>query len=289
MKRNAIIRILLYSIAIFLLVGILASGLLLNTFIVNTDWSSVFHSEWYNTTGEQASAGFVSADEVKDIKIEWAAGSISIVPGVIDNILFSETQDLKEEDRMVFAQQGDTLIIRFTNIRANFGVSIDAPKDLIITVPQNWTGQELEIDAASASVYVTGLTFDTVDFDGASGNFRFEDCNVGTLDIDTASGDIHYSGTLQELDCDAVSASCTLALTNAPRSIDADMASGDLALTLPWDCGFSLKLDTLSGVFTSDFLTSTQNGKYIYRDGRCRINISVMSGDVNIKKASAAE
>lgn len=288
MKQNAIIRIVLYSIAIFLLVSILASGLLLNAFVVNADWSTVFYSEW-NNSGELASAGFVSADEVRNIQIEWAAGSISITKGDVENILFSETQNLKEEDRMVFTQQGDTLIIRFTQSRHWFGVTVDAPKELLITVPRDWSCNNLEIDAASASVYVTGLTFDTVDFDGASGNFRFEDCNVGTLDIDTASGDIHYSGTLQELDCDAVSASCTLALTNAPRSIDADMASGDLALTLPWDCGFSLKLDTLSGVFTSDFLTSTQNGKYIYRDGRCRINISAMSGDVNIKKASAAE
>lgn len=289
MKRNAIIRIVIYSIAIFLLVSILSVGLLLNTAFVNTDWSAIFQNGGNHFTGEQASAGYVSAAEVKNIQIDWAAGSISILPGDVENILFSETQDLAEEDRMVFSKQGDTLIIRFTNILVNFGVSIDGPKDLIITVPRDWTCGELEIDAASASVHVTDLTADTVDFDGASGNFRFDDCHVGTLDIDTASGDIHYSGTLQELDCDAVSASCTLALTNAPRSIDADMASGDLELTLPWDCGFSLKLDALSGEFTSDFLTSTQNGKYIYGDGRCRINISAMSGDVDIKKSSAAE
>lgn len=286
MRTNAIVRIVLYSIAILILVSILAGCLLLNTFIVNTDWEPFFVSE---NTGTLASAGYVSADEIKNIRIDWAAGSISIVPGDVDNILFSETQDLREEDRMVFSKQGDTLIIRFTNTRVFFGISFDAPKDLLITVPQDWICQELEIDAASASVHVTGMTIETVDFDGASGSFRFDDCHVGTLDVDTASGDIHYSGTLQELDCDAASASCTLVLANAPRRIDADMASGDLKLTLPEDCGFTVKLDALSGDFTSDFLTSTQNGKYIYGDGRCRINISAMSGDVIIYKGSAAE
>lgn len=286
MKTNAIVRIVLYSIAILVMLSLLVGCLLLNTFMVNTDWGSFLVSE---NTGTLASAGYVSADEIKNIRIDWAAGSISITPGDVENILFSETQNLSEEDRMVYSQQGDTLVIHFTGTQQIFGVSIDAPKDLLITVPQDWICQELEIDAASASVHVTGLTIETVDFDGASGNFRFDGCHVGALDIDTASGDIRYSGTLQELDCDAASASCTLVLTNAPRRIDADMASGDLRLTLPEDCGFTVQLDALSGNFTSDFLTSTQNGKYIYGNGSCRINISAMSGDVDIQKGSAAE
>lgn len=286
MRTNAIVRIVLYSLAILILLTILVGGLLLNTFIVNHDWEAFFVSE---NTGTLASAGYVSADEIKNIKIDWAAGSIAITPGDVDNILFSETQDLREEDRMVFSQQGDTLTIRFNSTRVYWGLSFDAPKDLLITVPRDWLCRELEIDAASASVHVTGLTVETVDFDGASGNFRFDDCHVGMLDVDTASGDVHFSGTLQELDCDAASASCTLVLDNAPRSIDADMASGDLRLTLPEDCGFAVKLDALSGDFTSDFLTSTQNGKYIYGDGRCRITISAMSGDIMIYKRSAAE
>lgn len=286
MRTNAIVRIVLYSLAILILLTILVGGLLLNTFIVNHDWETFFVSE---NTGTLASAGYVSADEIKNIKIDWAAGSIAITPGDVDNILFSETQDLREEDRMVFSQQGDTLTIRFNSTRVYWGLSFDAPKDLLITVPRDWFCRELEIDAASASVHVTGLTVESVDFDGASGSFRFDNCHVGMLDVDTASGDIHFSGTLQELDCDAASASCTLVLDNAPRSIDADMASGDLRLTLPEDCGFTVKLDALSGDFASDFQTSTQNGKYIYGDGRCRITISAMSGDIMIYKKSAAE
>lgn len=286
MKTNAIVRIVLYSIAILVLVSILAGALLLNTFIIDTDWSSFFTSE---NTGTLASAGSVSAEEIRDIEIEWAAGTITMEPGDVTEITFSETAGLAEKDQMVWSQKGDTLVIQFCKTRVYFGISIDAPKDLKIIVPKDWICGELEIDAASTEVQIKGISIDAVDFDGASGVCEFINCDVNHLDIDTASGDIYYTGTLIELDCDAASASCSLNLTNCPKRIDADMASGDLRLTLPEDCGFTVNLDALSGDFTSDYSTTISNGKHIYGDGSCTINVSALSGDVMIYKESAAE
>lgn len=285
MKRNAIVRIVLFSIAVVLLVSILAGGLLLNTVIVNMDWSTLLHEEWTNIDGELSSVGSVPASEIKNIQIDWAAGSITIVPGDVDSIAFSENKGLDEDHQMVWSQQGNTLVIRYNKTQVFFGFRVDAPKDLLITVPRDWSCYELEIDAASAQVNVNDLTIRTVDFDGASGVCEFVNCNVDHMDVDTASGDIRFSGTLTELDCDAASASCVLHLNNTPLRIDADMASGDLRLTLPEDCGFTVKLDALNGDFTSDFTTVTQNGKYICGDGSCVINVSAMSGDVTIRKA----
>jgi len=286
MRTNAIVRIVLYSIAILILVSILAGALLLNTFIVDTDWSTVFTSE---NTGTVASVGSIPADEIRDIKIEWAAGTITLEPGDVQEITFSETAGLADKDQMVWSRNGDKLVIHFSQTRVYFGISIDTPKDLKITVPKDWVCDELEIDAASAEVNVTNMTISSVDFDGASGVCTFTNCHVKTMDVDTASGDLRYSGTLVEMDCDAASATCTMRLTNCPKRIDADMASGDLRLTLPDDCGFTVDLDALSGDFTSDFPTHMQNGKHIYGDGSCTINVSAMSGDVNIYKGSAAE
>lgn len=286
MRSSAIVRIVLYSIAILVLLSILAGSLLLNTFMVNTDWESFFISE---NTGNLSSVGSVSAQEVRDIEIEWAAGSITIRPGDVTEITFEESEGLSEKEQMVWSQKGDKLVIQFCKTRLFFGVSIDSPKDLVITVPRDWTCGELEIDAASAHVEVTDMTIGTVDFDGASGVSELENCHVDHLDVDTASGDILFSGTLTELDCDAASASCTLQLTNTPRRIDADMASGDLRLTLPEGCGFTVNLTALSGDFTSDFPTTSRNGNHIYGDGGCIINVSALSGDVTIYKGSAAE
>ena len=286
MRTNAIVRIVLYSIAILILVSILAGSLLLNTFIVNTDWDTVFTSE---NTGTVASVGSVPAEQIRDIKIEWAAGTIFIEPGNVSEITFSETAGLTEKDQLIWSQKGDKLLIQFCKTRVFFGISIEAPKELKIVVPQDWVCDELEIDAASAVVKISNMTMDSVDFDGASGTCTFTNCHVKNLDVDTASGDIRYSGTLVELNCDAASASCTMQLTNCPKRINADMASGDLRLTLPENCGFTVELDALSGDFTSDFPTTNKNGHYICGDGSCMISVSAMSGDVMIYKESAAE
>lgn len=286
MKSNAIIRIILYSIAIIILVSILAGALLLNTVVINTDWTSFFMSE---NTGTVASEGRVPAGEIRDIQIEWAAGDITIEAGDVTEITFFETAGLVEQDQLIWNKKGDKLVIQYCKTRVYFGISVDAPKSLKIIVPRDWICDELAIDAASAEVNVTNMTIGAVDFDGASGVCTFTDCHVKNMDIDTASGDIRYSGTLTELDCDAASATCTLRLSNCPKRIDADMASGDLRLTLPENCGFTVDLDALSGDFTSDFPTTQNNGNYISGDGSCMISVSAMSGDVIIYKGSAAE
>lgn len=283
MRANAIVRIILYSLAILVLISILAGALLLKTFIVDTDWVTVFTTE---NAGTVASVGSVSADEILDIQVEWAAGTITVEPGDVTEITFSETAGLTEDNRLIWSQKGDKLVIQYMKKYSLelFSNGTTIAKDLTITVPRDWICRELEIDAASAQVNVSSMTINEVDFDGASGVCTFTDCHVTKMDIDTASGDIRYSGTLGELDCDAASASCTLQLTNCPKRIDADMMSGDLRLTLPDDCGFSVKMEALSSNFTSDFPTTFQNGRYIYGDGNCVITVSAMSGDVMIYK-----
>lgn len=285
MKANAIIRTVLYSIAILVLLGILVVGLVGNTILVNTDWESLLMGDWELEEGNLASVGNVSADEIKNIKIEWAAGSITIRPGDVTDITFSETEGLSENQQMVWSQKGDQLIIQFSKPRVVFGNIMEKPKDLLITVPREWTCRELEIEAASAKVEVSDLTVFTAEYNTASGTSIFNNCIVDTLDIDTASGDIRFTGTLQELDCDAASASCNLQLSNIPKRIDADMASGDLDLTLPEESGFTLELEALSGDFHSDFPTTMRGQTHICGDGSCRITVSALSGDVTIRKA----
>ena len=288
MRTSAIVRIVLYSIAILILVSILAGVLLLKTFIVDTDWVTVFISE---NTGTVTSAGSVTADEIRNIQVEWAAGTITIEPGDVTEITFSETAGLTEDNRLIWSQKGDKLVIQYMEKYTFelFSNGTTIAKDLTITVPWDWICGELEIDAASAQVNVSGMTINEVDFDGASGVCTFTDCHVTLMDMDTASGDIRYTGTLSELDCDAASATCIMQLTNCPKRIDADMMSGDLRLTLPESCGFTVKLEALSSNFTSDFSTTNQNGRYVHGDGNCVITVSAMSGDVVINKGSAAE
>ena len=114
----------------------------------------------------------------------------------------------------------------------------------------------------------------------------FPHSSIDKLDLDTASGNVRFTGGLQQLDCDAVSADIILKLTNVPGRLDMDTVSGDLDVTLPADAGFTVSMDTLSSDFESDFETTTRNGSYIAGNGRCRIDVDAMSGDVIIRKSA---
>ena len=302
MKTSAIFRIILFSIALFLLLGVLGLSLGVTTFMAR--FSSA------QTSGEVAQApelleaeswsapetdpsNFITADPstIRVLEIEWAAGSITIEPSdTATEILIQESDVNNEKYRMVCRQNGDTLSIQFCRDSIkfpSFGISTDA-KDLKITVPADWICYSLEIDAASADVNIQNMTIQELDFDGASGTCSLVNCDVGSLDLDAASGNVRFSGCLDSLDFDGASADCTLELTNCPSHIDLDGMSGKLDLTLPSDCGFSVSTEGLSSNFTTDFKTTLRNGHHYYGDGSCLIDLDEAAA-VTVVVVSIAE
>lgn len=278
MKRNAVLRIVLYALAIVLLVALLLAGLGLNAYL-------------FVPTSETTGSGNLIAvdsfdpEKISCLKIDWAAGSINVLSSDTANkITISETNVSSDSHKMDYHLSGDTLEIDFSKSKVYVGVQFDQAKDLFIEVPASWICDELEIDTASAYVKLQDMVIRKVDFDGASGQFDMVNCDLGSLDLDTASGDVLFHGTLDHLDCDAASASCQITVTNIPRTIELDSASGDLDLALPEDCGFTCKMDTMSGEFRSDFETTHRNSVYTHGDGHCDIQVSAMSGSVVIRK-----
>lgn len=232
----------------------------------------------------------LDAASVRDMEIEWAAGSIVIQPMEITEIRVTEESMAKSSDPMVWKVRDGKLAIQYSKNTDHvfvFGLSKElASKDLIIQVPLGWQCNSLEIDAASASLKVSDLTIREMEFDGASGTCVFDNCTVEKLDVDTASGDVLFQGNLSQLDCDAASANIVLELSKVPRSIDLDTASGDLDVTLPPDAGFTVTMDTMSGHFESDFETEQRYDSYVAGNGSCRISVDAMSGDVMIRKGA---
>ena len=286
MKTNAIIRIVLFSLALLILGSILLCVVSYELFAFDSHTVTVRNE---STVTDAVQANFVGkASDIQHLEIEWAAGSITILPDSdSDRIYVSETQVSKEKYAMHITQSGNKLKIEFNDedgFYIGFGSNEFDAKDLVISVPADWICHSLEIDAAAADVKISGLTVREVDFDGASGICTFEDCQIEKLDMDTASGDVEFTGTLESLDFDAMSARFTGTFQNIPNRIDIDTMSGDLDISLPDNCGFTLSLDALSGDFTSDFATTMNGETYRYGDGQCRINVSAMSGDVTIRK-----
>lgn len=282
MKTNAIIRIVLFSLAILIMGSILLGDVAYDTF------SFISRSD---SDGEDTVmyGSMYSGDPkvIKNIKINWAAGSITIVRGRDNNISISESEIEDQRYVMQISEIGSTVTIDYCDDMKSltgFGKGKPEAKDLVIYVPANWECRSLEIDAASASVEVKELTIGEVDFDGASATCNFENCIIDDLDVDTASGDVTFSGTLKQLQFDAASASFTASFDNVPDRIDMDTMSGDLDIFLPEQCGFEVSLDALSGDFFSEYNVTQVDDSYIYGDRHCRIHVNAMSGDVNIRK-----
>ena len=233
----------------------------------------------------------LDASNIHDMQIEWAAGTISIQPMDIHEIRIQEYGPHQDKKPMVWNVRNDKLYIQYSEkMGHSFGMGLtfgkEEYKDLVIQVPLDWQCDSMEIDAAAASLEISGLTIREMEFNGASGTCVFDQCIVEKLDLDTASGDVRFSGSLQQLDCDAASANIVLELTNVPGSIDLDTASGDLDVTLPGYAGFQVTLESLSGRFESDFDAVRRNGTYIWGDGKCRIDVAAMSGDVIVRKGA---
>jgi DUF4097 and DUF4098 domain-containing protein YvlB len=277
MKTNAVIRIVLFSLAIVILSGILAAGLLAGQF------SFSIPSFTQDSEKTVSNSGSVSASEVQNLDIDWVAGSVIVQPGDVDTITFTE-KSAPSTDKMVWKQTGNTLFIEHSKAKVYIGFYIDQSKDLVITVPRDWVCRKLNIDTASANIQVNDLQIQDADFDSASGTCTLTNCNVDNISVDTASGDVDFTGTFNTIELSAASAKCSLVLSNVPRQIDVDTMSGDLDITLPSDCGFTVEVDGISGDFSSDFPTTKSNGSYFYGDGSCRITVDAVSSDVIIHK-----
>lgn len=295
MKNNAIVRIVIWSIVILLLLGLLISAIGAFAYtnnLLNYSRNDTVELQEDNSGNHVLPSGTeitVSADEIRDLNIEWVAGTIEIRPDDVENITFSETEVSDSKYALVWKQKGSDLSIQFckdSTIDFSFGITVNnvVEKDLTITVPRDWICDSLDIDAASTNLIVSDLTIREVDFDGASSTYEFENCIVDSFDMDGASCDMDFSGTLYELDFDGASGSIRAVLNNIPSRIDMDGMSSDLDITLPENAGFTVSMSAMSSDFSSDFETVSKNGNYVCGDGRCRINVDAMSGDVTIRK-----
>ena len=279
MKRNAIFRMILFGFLTVVLVGILISGIALKQYQV----TGVVVRE---SADVLAVGGYSSpAKEVDRLKIAWAAGKIVIVPTDQDDITVTE-ELLGGDKTMVLKKDGSTLYVEYCedNISLSFGSNNNLKKNLYISVPQDWDCKELEIDAASATVQVEHLTIEEVESSTASGTHIFTNCQVEKLKMETVSGNLDFTGSLDKLDFNGVSAQANLVLSNQPKSIQLESVSGDLNLTLPESCGFTVDKDTVSGRVSSELPTTEQNGKIVYADGHCEIEVEGVSASVHIRK-----
>ena len=253
MKKSAIIRIVIYSLLTLVLVSLLGTALALHAG-VKSAWNLVQREDlsfqevldldddieekleekldeaveedddWENDGGkahymeaQQGKTVNVPAEGISSIEIQWVSGDLTVVPGDVEEIILEETET---DQPMIYSVHNGKLVVKFSQKlgkKFNFGFAdkMDA-KNLTITVPQAWAGEELEIQSVSADVEVRDLQLQEIEYQGVSGKCNLENCKVGEMSVQTVSGNETISGQVGELECESVSADCDLTLTNVP-------------------------------------------------------------------------
>lgn len=253
MKTSAIIRIVLYSLIIFLLSGILLTALGIGTFMFNVDSGSSYNQ------GE----GSVPAADVSSLSIDWAAGSVTIQTAETDQITFTESGNFDDEYAMAYKVKNGTLSLSYAKPKVAIGLVSTPSKDLVITVPENWNCQELELNGAALDVEVHGVS-------------------VRELSIDGAAFEVLFNGTLDQLSCDGAACQLQINCINRPQEIDLDGAACSLDLTIPDGCGFLVQVDGLSCDFDTDVNYQKNDDAYSYADQYCQIDVNGISCEITI-------
>ncbi len=256
MKRNAIVRIILYSILALIFTALLLGGIAGGNLFVHFGGGSS------NTVDGEV---HFDPTKISKLEIDWAAGSVDIRVSNTDQIIVSEVLPEGSKYKMTYKVSGDTLHLEYSDVSFGFGFgSWNMPKkDLIIAVPQDWICQELEIDGAALEIDILALT-------------------VKQLDLDGAACKLNYTGILDQVDIDGASAEVSITCQTPLSQVNMDGASCKLELILPNGCGFYAQLDGLSCKFRSDLPYTMQGDAYCYGSQDCRIQADGVACSVTV-------
>lgn len=263
MKRNAIARIVIYAILAIVLISILCSFLITDGFLIH-----------FGSPNGTIVDGEVTIDsnQVKNIEINWAYGSVEIKTANTDHISISEVSTEEAKCKMTYKISGNTLNLEYGSDSISVGLgNLSVPeKNLIIIVPENWVCGELEIDGASLLINIDNITIEKMDLDGAS-------CSLAFL------------GSVDHIDIDGASADIRLTCRNRVSTIDVDGTSCNLQLILPQGCGFAVDVDGISYGFHTELPIITEGDQKVYGDKHCQISIDGISCEVTIAEASSTQ
>lgn len=276
MNMGAIVRLVIFAVIAVVLLCILLAGIGLGKI-----FSIPIFSGGSDAPVVQATA--FKPEDIDTLQIDWTTGNVYLTPADQEEITVTEDRR-GSSDPMVIRQSGSKLIVEFSEKKL-IGSLSPRGKDLHITFPEDWFCEKLEINVVSARAQTQGLTAGKVNASTVSGNVFFENCTAEEMKLDSVSGNLTLSGSVKELRLGGVSARSDVTLFGAPHEIRADSVSGGLNLALPAGTGFTLKKDTLSGGFSTDFVTTQSGGKIISGDGACTIRFSGLSAGIHIRQA----
>ncbi|MBO5487882.1 MAG: DUF4097 family beta strand repeat protein [Eubacterium sp.] len=287
-KRNALTRIIVFSVLIIVLLSILLLGIRKGSFPI-----PVLHlgssGQYENANEYKSGDASLTADRLDQLEINWVDGKVSVSPyeGKTIEIKENASGNLSDREQLHYYFKEGKLIIQYRESGLFSWGGNNKNKNLTVQIPtalcQNLS--EVSIDATSCDVDVTGLSGKNFDFDTVSGNIQATDVDcTQKFNLDTVSGEFKFTGKIQELDVDTTSGECNVSSDITPNKIDFDGVSGGLVLQIPASSQFTLDFDSVSGDFNNNFSTVQNGDTYTCGNGSAQYDVESVSGDVEIRK-----
>lgn len=247
---------------------------------------------------------------VDDLDINWSDGAVYIEYYNGSDIRLSETCDreLKKDQQLHWYLDGKTLRVQYAASAVRISNSLD--KQLTVMIPNDLYLDDVHIAVASAMVEADGVNAKKIKVDSASGQIALrqqgeaEEINVNTasgavavavenaeqLKVNSASGAVIVDALyVEEVKTVSVSGNTTLQLANAADRIKMDSVSGTVRLILPGSMGFTADVDSLSGRVGGSLRLDRDDEDYVHGNGRCKIEVDTVSGNVTFDENTAAD
>lgn len=222
------------------------------------------------------------AAEVTKLDLSWYAGAVEIQTGTGERITLTESakQALDSDEKMCWKLEKGRLSVAASRQTKHAGIWNPPEKTLVVTLPTDWTADELDCDLMSASLLLDQIGAKELNVDSASGDMALRDVDARRVSVDTASGDValHLLSEDCKVEINSVSGDITLALATAVRTqrVTIDTMSGDVRLQISGPV--ELDFDTLSGKIKGEYIASQDKGP--------RITVNTASGDLIIEKTA---
>ena len=290
MKRNAIARIIIWSLVAVLLTSLLVVG-------ISSSPSSFFTGDWslggigvtYKNSALYNVGGGTVTDEFHSIKVNWTNGKINIEAYDGEDTVISETEVAEKENKLRWRVEDGVLKIQQMAAGMRFGLKKTPKKTLTVKIPSSAAEKlkSVNTDSVSAEVNIIGVAAsDKIEIDTVSGGADLKNIRTEKLDIDTVSGSIKAAGEFTELESDSVSGDVTVSSATPLKKLDCDSTSGNIRLTIPKNSGFTLKADTVSGDISCGLPTvSESKNRRVCGDGSADFETDTVSGDLIITSA----
>lgn len=223
--------------------------------------------DYKNVENYKNGNGSVGYKGIEDIQVNWPTGKIQISAHKGNQIKFQESVNgkLVEDSNIIYAVEGSELTIQFKKDSfSGFFEEFDG-KDLIISIPEKASIDEMNINGISSDINITSIKGNSLKVNAVSGNLEVIDTNFKDVELDGVSGDIKAEFLM------------------IPESLDISSVSGNIKLSLPENPGFNVEYKTVSGSFNSEFTLETKDKNHIYKNGSADIEISTVSGNLDVK------